>query len=142
MTLETEVLQANETFYEAFTRRDVAAMSRLWADDVPVSCIHPGWTALDGRDAVMKSWQAILSGPNPPAIKCEQPMVHIHHDMAIVLCYERIGEELFAATNIFVRRQRKWRMVHHQAGHAREPLTEKAAGRAEPRTAGPGRTVH
>ena len=47
---------ANEAFYVAFSTRDLEAMDALWARQAPVTCIHPGWNALTGRDAVMESW--------------------------------------------------------------------------------------
>ena len=46
---EAEVLAANAAFYEAFDQRDMDAMERLWANQVPVCCIHPGWGPLFGR---------------------------------------------------------------------------------------------
>ena len=48
MSDETAILAANAAYYGAFAAADIAAMSRVWADD-NVSCIHPGWPALVGR---------------------------------------------------------------------------------------------
>ena len=53
MTDHDAVLAANLEFYRAFTVRDVAAMDTLWARRAPVACLHPGWTALTDREAII-----------------------------------------------------------------------------------------
>jgi fumarate reductase subunit C len=68
MTDSDAVLAANLEFYRAFTTRDVTAMDALWARQAPVACLHPGWTALNDRDAIMQSWEGILSNPAAPRI--------------------------------------------------------------------------
>ncbi len=35
---------------------------------------------------------------------------------ALVLCYERVGAHSLIATNVFVREEESWLMVHHQSG--------------------------
>ena len=114
MTDRESVLFANDAFYAAFASGDVAAMQDIWAEDVPVSCIHPGWAALTTRSAVLKSWARILR--SPPAIGCHAPEVFVYSDTATVICFEQISESFLLATNIFVRRGTRWRMVHHHAG--------------------------
>lgn len=110
------ILFANEAFYRAFADRDLAAMEELWARDAPVLCIHPGWAPLTERDAVMASWRAILTGRHPPAIRCRHPEVFQYGDVAVVACYEVIDASFLIATNVFARRQGRWKMVHHQGG--------------------------
>lgn len=63
MSEQEAVLAANLAFYQAFAQRDGAAMARLWAERAPVTCIHPGWPALEGRAAVLESWADILANP-------------------------------------------------------------------------------
>lgn len=120
--LEREaILFANDAFYEAFRARDFEAMAAIWADSAPVACIHPGWEALHGREAVLRSWRAILSGDGaPPGPRCRAARVlPLGEDAAAVLCYEEIGRSLLAATNLFVREAGAWRLAHHQAGPTR-----------------------
>jgi ketosteroid isomerase-like protein len=115
---ESEVLAANQTFYEAFARADLAALDGLWARRAPVACIHPGWDALHGRAEVMASWRSILQGGQAPAVRCTRPRASVLGDAAFVICGETIeGADLVAivATNTFVREDGAWRMVHHQA---------------------------
>ena len=110
------VLSANLEFYRAFTNRDTAAMERLWAAEAPVVCIHPGWTPLAGRAAVLQSWRDILANPESPHVMCHDDRVFLYGDMAIVLCEEELDTGHLAATNIFAREGDQWRMVHHQSG--------------------------
>lgn len=118
MSDDDAVLAANRAFYRAFASRDLAAMAALWAEHAPVACIHPGWDALIGRAAVMASWRDILQHPTP--IACRAERVLRVGDSACVICHETLGEGgnagVLVATNLFVREDGAWRMVHHQAG--------------------------
>lgn len=121
MTLERDrnaVLFANEAFYIAFRARDMAAMDALWAQRAPVACSHPGWTTLNGRKAVLESWRGILANPQAPAIEMRQARPLLLGDAAIVTCYELIGDIVLAASNVFVREDEEWRMVHHHSSQA------------------------
>jgi ketosteroid isomerase-like protein len=121
MSDETEVLRANAAFYEAFANKDADAMERVWAEHSAVACIHPGWGALLGREAVLRSWTAILTGGGAPPIRPEGPSAHLWGDVALVLCIERIPGAALAATNIFVRERGAWKLAHHQASPIAQP---------------------
>ena len=86
MTDSDAVLAANLEFYRAFTARDLAAMNALWARRAPVACLHPGWTALNDRDAIIQSWEGILSNPDAPRVACFDEQVFLYGDVALVLC--------------------------------------------------------
>lgn len=116
MSEHAAVLFANEAFYLAFSSRDMEAMDAVWSREHPVTCLHPGWGALEGRDAVMKSWQSILSNPNSPAISCRTAVAHVIDSLAYVICYEVLEGGYLIATNVFVHEGSAWRMIHHQAG--------------------------
>ena len=107
------LLAANEAFYSAFASGDVAAMTALWDDVGPVACIHPGWPPLFGHAAVIDSWRRIMKAP-PPIVHGDERAL-IHSDCGLVICRETIGNAPLAATNVFARRGRVWRLVHHQA---------------------------
>jgi ketosteroid isomerase-like protein len=125
MSEEAAVLFANDTFYNAFTTRDLRALEELWSREVSVVCVHPGWAPLLGRDAVMESWAAILSGPSSPDIACRQAKAHfLSDDICFVTCYELIGDGALVATNIFVKEATGWRLVHHQASPAAGPPSD------------------
>jgi hypothetical protein len=123
MSQRPAVLFANDAFYTAFATGDLAAMDAVWARRAPVCCIHPGWTALNDRDAIMESWRGILSaGPGDrrqtAAIRCVRPEAFLLGDSAWVACYEILPNGILIATNIFVPEDGAWRMVHHHAGPA------------------------
>lgn len=121
MTDRDTLLALNQAFYRAFTERDLPAMEALWAQQLPVSCIHPGWTALFGREAVMDSWTDVLRSPDGPSIRPRNERVILHGDVAVVLCEELLGEAVLAATNLFAREDGAWRLAHHQAGPVAQP---------------------
>ncbi len=121
MSDKQAVLFANEAFYQAFADGDVAAMEAVWARTAPIACIHPGWNLISGRDDVMGSWRAILESTNRPAIHSHGAEAIIHGDMALVVCYEELDQGFLVATNVFVREDDAWRMVHHQAGPTAPP---------------------
>ncbi len=125
---EIEILDANSAFYEAFARRDLPALEALWARGAPVACVHPGWNALRGREEVMASWRAILSG-DAPALRCTAATAHVAGDAAFVVCQERLprGPTLIA-TNVFVREGGAWRICHHHAGPSYEVPQEPVPG--------------
>ena len=111
-----EVLLANLAFYAAFSERDVEAIQEMWAVEADVTCIHPGWPVLEGLEAVLESWLGILANPESPTVRCADAVAHVMGSMAWVTCREVIDEMQLAATNLFVREDDQWRLVHHQAG--------------------------
>jgi ketosteroid isomerase-like protein len=121
---EAAVLQANASFYRAFTKGDFAAMNALWAEGAPVVCLHPMSPALLGRKLVLDSWKDILRTQPPIDLRCDRPVVHMLADAAIVTCYEGNGGRPahLAATNVFVLEDDRWRMVLHQAGPLSRPI--------------------
>ena len=114
MNDKTAVLAANAAFYHAFSTADLAAMGAIWADE-DVSCIHPGWPVLVGRQSVLESYHKILSNPNQERIEHRNDMVLMSQDDARVFCIEIVGAMALAATNWFKRVDGAWRLVHHQA---------------------------
>lgn len=126
MSDEVAVLFANEAFYAAFAGRDFVAMDALWSRHFAVTCTHPGWLPLSGREAVMESWKSILSR-DAPAIVCWNAAAHLTNDTAYVLCYEELQRGFLVATNIFVRESGGWKMVHHQAGACPPPASLDSA---------------
>jgi ketosteroid isomerase-like protein len=114
MSDEADILTANAAYYRAFASADFAAMSSLWTDD-NVSCIHPGWPALIGRQAIVESYREILRNPNQERIIPRNETVIVSGDEARVLCVEFVGGSALATTNMFRRVDGAWRMTHHQA---------------------------
>ena len=128
MTDHDAVLALNQAFYRAFSKRDTTAMQALWAEDLPVSCIHPGWAALFGREAVLTSWNDLMRSPAMPEIQQRNERVTLYTDTALVLCEEILGGAVLAAANLFVREKGAWRLAHHQAGPVAEPRASVTRG--------------
>ena len=120
MSDKTAVLFANEAFYVAFLSGDYSAMESLWSRNSPVSCIHPGWHHLIGRDVVMESWQSILHNAEIPDMNYSNAVASVYGETAVVICYEIFSEALLVATNVFVREEAHWKIVHHQSGGSSE----------------------
>ena len=123
-THEDAVLRANARFYDAFEQLDIEAMSAAWLHSERARCIHPGWHRLEGWTEVRRSWEAIFASSRPWTVSCEQVRVRVAGDFASVACVEVIvpfgakGSDSAArmqATNLFVRRDGRWRMIHHHA---------------------------
>jgi ketosteroid isomerase-like protein len=128
------VAAANAEFYRAFGAGDFPAMDALWANSAEVVCIHPGWPPVRGREDVMASWRGILSNPPEPALRPAEEQVSLMGEVAMVVCFETIGEIFLAATNLFLREGGAWRLVHHHAG-----VTEHRPRTARPEPSG---TLH
>ncbi|WP_439816479.1 nuclear transport factor 2 family protein [Zavarzinia sp. CC-PAN008] len=137
---ESALIAANAAFYAAFARRDADALDALWAEDVTVACIHPGWSPRIGREAVMESWRAIVANPGSPRIVPEEPVAVVLGAVGLVICYERLGNDTLVATNTFLRQNGAWRMVHHQASPLAEPRPRPVA--AQPPQRRPGQVLH
>jgi ketosteroid isomerase-like protein len=129
---EAAILAANAAYYRAFAAGDFAAMSRIWADD-NVSCIHPGWPVLIGRQVVLESYREILRNPNQERIEPRNETVMTAGDEARVFCVEFVGGAALATTNLFRRIEGAWKMTHHQASPiaalVEEPATQPSSNR-------------
>lgn len=112
---EEEIKAANRAFYRAFAAGDVASMDALWARERPVACIHPGGPVLASRPVIMDSWASVLFGAGRATVNVQKIRVFFISGMAFVTCYERVGDALFAATNVYAREQEAWKMMFHQS---------------------------
>ncbi|MGF1464660.1 MAG: nuclear transport factor 2 family protein [Sandaracinaceae bacterium] len=115
---DRDVREANEAFYQAFRDRDLAAMQELWAKDIEVSCVHPGWDVVFGREEVLDSWRRILANPGSPRLMASAVRVQRSAGIAVVTCHEGEAGTVpgIVATNVFVREHGRWRMLSHHAG--------------------------
>ena len=125
MSDQAAVLFANDAFYVAFMNHDLEAMNNLWAKVPHVSCIHPGWNYLIGRDAVIDSWNRILTNHDGPSCTIEGAKASIFNDTAVVVCYEVFKMTTLVATNIFIREEGVWCIMHHQSGATPRPIFDE-----------------
>ena len=116
MESEAAALAANEAFYDAFNQKDASLMDALWADTPDVTCIHPGWNLLQGREAVLESWRNILDNPGQPRIVTGGATASVHGPLAVVVCRELVAGSPLVATNVFVLEDEAWKLLHHHSG--------------------------
>jgi ketosteroid isomerase-like protein len=114
--VEDEVLAANGAFYRAFRDKSYADMLEVWATSDNLSCVHPGWNLIAGRDAVLESWQRILGNPEQVRVVSGGATASVYGDVAVVACREFVAGTPLVATNVFVREGGRWRMLHHHSG--------------------------
>lgn len=127
------VRAANTALYDAFETGDIDLMGALWLDDgaaQDVSCVHPGWSPVHGRGAVLRSWSMIMANTTYIQFVLTDVSVQVLGDVAVVTCAENMltglpsepGEEQLpglaggraVATNVFRRTPGGWRLwVHH-----------------------------
>ncbi|HSR63193.1 MAG TPA: nuclear transport factor 2 family protein [Gammaproteobacteria bacterium] len=122
---EKAVISANRNFYAAFNNADMTEMKKIWSSAFDISVIHPGWSPLHGWQDVMASWESILDGNDVTGISAAGERVYCIRNMAYVICTEMLQQNELTATNIFIREEDGWKMVHHQAGVLAQNLDDQ-----------------
>ncbi len=123
MSDEQQVREANERFYSAMNSAAIDEMDEIWIDDTEAVCVHPGREAIIGYERIRESWSVIFTATNSMSIAASNELITIVGDVAWVSCVETISlmmEEGLAAaaaqcTNIFRRKDERWRMIVHHA---------------------------
>jgi uncharacterized protein (TIGR02246 family) len=120
---ETAAVEAvNAELYAAFESGDLDRMNGLWDDAEDVVCVHPGWPMLRGRGSVLRSWALIMANTSYIQFFLTDVAVDVDGDFAVVTCTENIltsveqddGDSRVVATNVFRRRDGRWRLlIHH-----------------------------
>ncbi|HXF04392.1 MAG TPA: nuclear transport factor 2 family protein [Blastocatellia bacterium] len=132
----TVVKEANRRFYEALEHLDLLAMERVWLHEDWVKCIHPGWEMITGWHNIRRSWAQIFDHTRAMRIILTDISVHVIGDVGWVTCLENItayhdegmSPGLAQATNIFLRRQGEWFLVHHHASPVASELSSEVTG--------------
>jgi ketosteroid isomerase-like protein len=123
------VVAVNNELYAAFEAGDLDRMQAVWIDGdlgVDASCVHPGWTTLRGRGAILRSWAVIMANTSYIQFFLTDVDVRVSGDVAVVTCTENIltpgpagadavfGGSRAVSTNVFRRTPAGWRVwVHH-----------------------------
>ena len=123
-------------FYDAFERRDLGAMARVWDHEGEVSCIHPGGPRLDDIDMIIESWRAIFEGGQRLRFERAEVAPTVGADVAVHCLYEviRFGERFeqqgtVVATNVYRRTGQGWKMVIHHASPDPNGVTRSVPNR-------------
>ena len=125
------MLAANAAFYAAFNARDTDAMAALWATAAEVSCVHPGWNILRGREAVLESWRSILGNAEQAKIMGAAETAQIVGEVALVVGRELVGGHPIAVSNTFLRQSDGWKLLHHPREPGGAALTPTGTDRAD-----------
>lgn len=118
MSTDAPIELANTAFYQAFLVRDLTAMDRLWAQHLPVLCIHPGAAPLATRAQILASWHDILTNPRAPVLEHRIGDILPFGEITLVTCYEwsrAQPDAALVATNGFALEDGAYRMVLHHA---------------------------
>lgn len=113
---------AEAAFYAAFAHCDIKAMDAVWAD-AEVICIHPGSSAIVGRELVIRSWSHILTNAEPPILHIEVLSRTMHDNLAVHVVEEQIRQGdsspestlIVLATNVYCLETDGWRLLEHHA---------------------------
>jgi ketosteroid isomerase-like protein len=139
--------EAQQVFYQAIERADLAQMMTVWAEDDDIVCIHPGGPRHTGIEEVRESWRRIFTrGPElkwriftrGPELKFKLlaerrvpgRMLSVH-SVVERIAYVRDGfpPASAIATNIFVRSDdRGWQLLVHHAS----PIPDERASKGPP----------
>ena len=128
---EQALLAANQRFYLAFESLDIEEMTRVWAHDDDVQCVHPGWDLLLGWEEVGDRWARIFASAKRVRIALSSVWTRVEGNVGWVACTEHVttafadgfDEALAQATNIFVLRNGQWLLVARHASPLPPPST-------------------
>jgi ketosteroid isomerase-like protein len=122
------VRELNRRFYEAHERKRLDDMALLWSHGPDVICIHPGWPILRGWPAVEDSWRRIFAGPSANQFIVTNAQLNIASGVAWMTLDENLmsagGTGTIAATNIYVKIDGAWKIVHHHGS----PVAQQRTG--------------
>ena len=132
----SELIGANASFYESLESFDLARMKSLWFRSDGVRCVHPGWEAIDGYDAVIDSWDQVFRNTGWMRVTPTNVVTHRLGDLGLVYCAENItakhdddvGVAVTMATNVFRRTEDGWRMFLHHASPSPVDVTQPFNG--------------
>ena len=132
---------AENAFYDAFERGDLAAMMAVWNEDDDIVCVHPQGPRLVGFDAVRESWTQVFASGMTIRVRAVESRRFQGQTLAVHSVVELLsapGEQgtspPVAATNVYVLTEHGWRLtVHHATPVSEAPGATRQAA-PEPHT--------
>ena len=127
---------AEQAFYSAFERADLAEMMAVWAEEEDIVCVHPGGGRHSGVVEVRESWRQLFS--RGPRLRFRLAGSHVFSGrmLSVHSVYEHVtvaGDPRPAgavvSTNIYLLTDRGWRMLVH---HASAPAPEASPRETPP----------
>lgn len=122
---------AENAFYEALERNDLALMMAVWAEDEDLVCVHPTGPRLAGQEPVRDGWRKIFASGQRLRFQLAQQVklsgmmlaVHSLHEI-ITVVGEKAPRPPVVTTNVYLRTAAGWRMIVHHASPAPDGDTD------------------
>ena len=120
-------------FYDALARADLEALMEVWSDDEEVVCIAADGTRAVGLPAVRAYWQRLFDAQAGQRLQVTR---HIA-TLSVTMAFHHITEEVASQTSsppqqraaslLYVRGGRGWRLALYHVSPTPEPTARAAA---------------
>jgi ketosteroid isomerase-like protein len=124
---------AENAFYEAFERADLAGMMSVWAETDDIVCIHPQGPRLVGFEAVRESWMQIFASGSQLRVRTTDVQAYDGQSVSVRSVVEQLAApgraeptHTVLATNVYELTESGWRMTVHHASPPAEPAAQQA----------------
>jgi len=112
--------EAEAAFYDAIERADMSALDAVWSRGDNIVCVHPGASRIEGRTAVLQSFEQMFSEAPVLDFSIVDTLSTGNEALAIHLVREEIALDgqlvsIMVATNIYQLEDGGWRMLLHHA---------------------------
>jgi ketosteroid isomerase-like protein len=112
--------EAEAVFYGSIEAGDLDMLMQVWADDDGIICIHPGGERLAGREAIRRSWAAILGNAATIRFVLTDEQITGDDDLVVHNLKENIELDdgtrgVMLATNIYRQVSGSWQLIMHHA---------------------------
>jgi len=112
--------EAEAAFYDAIERADLKALDAVWSADENIVCVHPGASRIEGRSAVLQSFEQMFAEAPVLDFSIVDTLYTGNEALAIHLVREEIALDgqvvsIMVSTNIYQMEEGSWRMLLHHA---------------------------
>lgn len=113
---------AEQAFYTAIEQKDMDTMLRVWLDSEHVICIHPMGARLQGKSAVLSSWQQIFTHDDTLHFDINDVDRQLSGKLAVHILHEHVTPSgtparttIIETTNVYKQTENGWCMILHHA---------------------------
>lgn len=125
MTSEEEVIAAAKRFYEGIEHvvsgKGLGLVSECWDQTDRITTGHPSGEWSQGWDEIRATWEVFagFGRHDRGGSQIRSLKAHVYGDVAYTTCLfmasKGFGGETLACTNVFVKKDGAWKVVHHHA---------------------------